>query len=407
MSQIPPTQPSAAGALTPDSGRPEGGPRLPSPLPPPATARPSLLGSFPADLRAVFGELPGGDRPYRARQVFAWMHARGERSFAAMTNLPARLRDALAERFAVPAFDLLEEASSRETATRKLVLGAADGARIETVRIAAGERLTLCLSSQVGCGFGCGFCRTAGMGYVRQLTAAEIVDQVHWVRHLAPLPERFNLVFMGMGEPFANYDEVVRAIDLLTHPEGMAVSPRRITVSTVGLVPEILRLGRERPRVRLAVSLAAASDELRDRLVPVNRRYPLDRLMAAVAEHVRETGRRVTFEYVLLAGVNDSPEEARRLARLANRVPCKINLIPYNPTGLDGFRRPDPAAVARFAEVLYPRTYAVTIRQSQGKDIFAACGQLAQPVERRERDARRRSAGALPADPARTGEPRE
>lgn len=405
MSQTPPTQPSAAGAPPPAAGRPGAGAPRPVLPPPLAATLPSLLGRFPADLSTVLGGLPDGDRPYRARQVFAWMHARGERSFGTMTNLPARLRDALAERFAVPALRLVEEASSHETATRKLVLAARDGARIETVRIAAGERLTLCLSSQVGCGFGCGFCRTARMGYVRQLAAAEIVDQVQWVRHLAPLPERFNLVFMGMGEPLANYDEVVRAIDLLTHQEGMAVSPRRITVSTVGLVPEILRLGRERPRVRLAVSLAAATDELRDRLVPVNRRYPIDRLMAAVAEHVRATGRRVTFEYVLLAGVNDSPEEARRLARLANRVPCKINLIPYNPTGLDGFRRPEPAAVERFAEVLYPRTYAVTIRQSQGKDIFAACGQLAQPVERRGR--RRPADPALAGGPSVTGGPEE
>lgn len=349
--------------------------------------RPSLLGAFPAELRTHLASLPGGDRPYRAEQLFRWMHARGERDFAGMTTLPATLRGALAEHWQVPPLCPVEEASSSETVTRKFALEAPDGARIETVRIETPRRVTLCLSSQVGCGFGCGFCRTAQMGFMRHLTAAEIVDQVFWIKNLAPLPERFNIVFMGMGEPLANYEQVIRAIDLLTHPQGLAVSPRRITVSTVGLAPEIIRLARERPRVRLAVSLAAATDELRSRLVPLNRHYPLARLLAAVEEHVRHTGHRVTFEYVLLAGVNDSQTDARSLARLANRVPCKLNLIPYNPTGLDGFVRPSAAAVTRFAEYLYPRTYAVTIRQSQGKDIFAACGQLAQPVARRQRRA--------------------
>jgi 23S rRNA (adenine2503-C2)-methyltransferase len=244
---------------------------------------------------------------------------------------------------------------------------------------------------------------------VRQLTAAEIVDQVHWIQALAPLPERYNLVFMGMGEPLANYEHVVRAIDLFAHPDGLAISPRRITVSTVGLAPEIERLGRERPRVRLAVSLTATTDELRDRLMPVNRRYPLARLMQAVTEHVALTGRRVTFEYVLLKGVNDTRADARRLAQLANQVPSKVNLIPYNPTGLDGFTRAEPEAMQRFAEFLYPRTYAVTIRQSQGKDIFAACGQLAQPLPaaaRPESRKRPRRPAARRARPAPTpGEP--
>jgi len=349
---------------------------------------PSLLGAFSSDLSAYIADIPGGDRPYRARQLFHWMHARGEREFAAMTNLPEPLRAALAERWQVEALRPVDEARSGETATRKFAFAGGDGARLEAVRIETRHRVTVCLSSQVGCGFGCGFCRTAQMGFVRHLTAAEIVDQVHWVHRLAPLPRRFNLVFMGMGEPLANYDQVIRATDLLSHPEGLAVSPRRITVSTVGLVPEILRLAKERPRVRLAVSLTAADDALRNRLIPVNRRYPLAQLLAAVQQHVRITGRRVTFEYVLLAGVNDSEEDARRLARLANQVPCKLNLIPYNPTGLSGWVRPSADQVERFARYLYPRTYAVTIRQSQGKDIFAACGQLAQPVEPRGRRAR-------------------
>jgi 23S rRNA (adenine2503-C2)-methyltransferase len=344
-----------------------------------AAGRPSLLGELPHELETVLAgagiEVPA----YRPRQIFRWLHARGAREFDAMTDLPAALRADLARAFRVPALTPVADAQSGETRTRKFVLAAADGARIESVRITTPHRVTLCLSSQVGCGFGCGFCRTAQMGYVRQLTAAEIVDQVHWIHKLAPLPPSYNLVFMGMGEPLANYEQVRKSIDLLTHKDGLAIGPRRITVSTVGLAPEIERLGRERPRIRLAISLTATTDELRNRLVPVNRRYPLARLMAAAKEHARTTGERVTFEYVVLAGVNDRPADARRLAQLANEVPSKVNLIPYNDTGLEGFTRATPEAMQRLADYLTPRIYAVTVRQSQGKDIFAACGQLAQP----------------------------
>jgi 23S rRNA (adenine2503-C2)-methyltransferase len=380
--------------LAPESGRPSSRPELA-----PAAARaprPSLLGELPPHLAATIAGLPAGDEPYRARQLFRWLHARRARDFAAMSNLPAVLRTSLGERFAVGALERVAEETSAETATRKFVLAAADGARIETVRIETPRRVTLCVSSQVGCGFGCRFCRTAAMGFVRQLSAAEIVDQVYTISALAPLPERVNIVFMGMGEPLANYDQVVRAIDILTHQDGFALSPRRITVSTVGVIPAILRLARERPRVRLAVSLAATTDEARSALMPVNRRYSLAALARAVAAHAERTGQRATFEYVLLASVNDTLEDARRLARIANQVPSKVNLIPYNPTGLPGFERADDASMERFAAYLEPRVAAVTIRQSQGKDIFAACGQLAQPVERRHR---RRGAGT----PAGTG----
>jgi 23S rRNA (adenine2503-C2)-methyltransferase len=256
------------------------------------------------------------------------------------------------------------------------------------VRIETPKRVTLCLSSQVGCGYGCRFCRTAAMGFRRHLSAAEIVDQVHTIAGLAPLPERVNIVFMGMGEPLANYDAVVRAIDILVNREGLGLSSRRITVSTVGVVPGILRLARERPRVRLAVSLAATTDEVRSDLMPVNRRYSLAAVMKAVREHAQSTGQRATFEYVLLAGVNDTPEDARRLVRLANQVESKVNLIPYNPTGLPGFERATDESMEKFARYLAPRIAAVTIRRSQGKDIFAACGQLAQPIG--ARDPRRR-----------------
>jgi len=364
-------------------------------------ARPSLVGELPDDLVRHLEQARLDSRPFRARQIFRWLQARSARDFGAMTDLSADLRQALGTHFRIPALEPGGEADSRETRTRKFVFIGAGGARIESVRITTGRRITLCLSSQVGCGFACGFCRTAQMGYVRQLSAAEIVDQVHWIHALAPLPERYNLVFMGMGEPLANYEQVVRAIDLFAHPDGLAIGPRRITVSTVGTAPEIERLGRERPRVRLAVSLTATTDELRDRLMPVNRRYPLARLMQAVTQHVEHTGRRVTFEYVLLKGVNDTRADARRLAQLANQVPSKVNLIPYNPTGLEGFTRAEPEAMQRFAEFLYPRTYAVTIRQSQGKDIFAACGQLAQPAPPAARSGARRRPGKTASKRAR------
>ncbi len=354
--------------------------------------RPSLLGALPDDLVRAIAPLPAGDRPFRARQLFGWLHARRARDFASMTNLPALLRERLASEFSIPALTVVEEQRSQETETRKFVLVAADGARIETVRIATPGRLTLCLSSQVGCGFGCRFCRTAQMGFVRNLSPAEIVDQVYGLDAIAPLPERFNIVFMGMGEPMANLDAVIRAIDILTHKEGLALSARRITLSTVGVVPGIRRLARERPKVRLAVSLGATTDPQRNELMPVNRRYAMEALATAMREHAERSGERSTIEYVLLAGVNDSADDARRLARFANRTASKINLIPYNPTGLPDFERASTESMEHFAHLLEPRVVAVTLRRSQGKDIFAACGQLAQSVPRRPRRSRRAQA---------------
>jgi 23S rRNA (adenine2503-C2)-methyltransferase len=272
----------------------------------------------------------------------------------------------------------VQTAHSEDTDTVKLVLRTRDGAEIETVRLGTPRRVTLCISSQVGCGFGCTFCRTATMGFGRNLEPGEIVDQILHVHRQAPLPDRYNLVFMGMGEPLANLDHVIRATDLMQREEGLSIGPRRITVSTVGLVPEIERLARERPRLRLAVSLTATTDAQRSALMPIGKRYPLDRLLEAVAFHVRHTRRRVTFEYVLLAGVNDSQDDARRLARLSARVPCKVNLIPYNGAPGDRYRSPAPEVVERFRDYLMPRTYAVTVRATQGRDILAACGQLAR-----------------------------
>jgi len=339
---------------------------------------PALVGLSPDQIATLLAELPGGERRFRGEQVFRWLHARRAADFAAMTDLPADLRQAMAGRFSATELELVTEARSSESTTTKLVLATRDGAEIETVLIVTPRRTTVCLSSQVGCGLGCTFCRTARMGHVRNLEAGEIVDQLLHVHRREPMPERYNLVFMGMGEPLANYERVIEATDLLARPEGLAIGPRRITVSTAGLAPEIERLARERPRLKLAVSLNATTDAQRSKLMPIGRRYPLERLMRAVQFHVRTTRRRVTFEYVLLAGVNDSLEDAERLVGLVDRIPCKINLIPMNGDGMTEYSAPSTEALERFAHYLYPRTYAVTVRATQGRDILAACGQLAR-----------------------------
>ncbi len=346
----------------------------------------SLLGMTALELAQAIATLPGGDRPFRARQLFRWLHAHNASSFAEMTNLPADLRAALAARCVVSPLRVAEVQDSQTDACQKLLLKTRDDQPLECVRLETPKRVTLCLSSQVGCGFGCAFCRTASMGFVRNLDAAEIVGQLQALAQATPLPARYNIVFMGMGEPLANYEALVHATDIFSAEGGRAIGPRRITVSTVGLVPEMRRLARERPKLRLAVSLHAATDATRAALVPIAQRYPLGELIDAAEAHARITNHRVTFEYVLLAGVNDSEADARALARWVSRVPCKVNLIPYNPgdgvgprvQGASGFQAPPPQVVERFARVLEPRTGAVTVRRTLGQDILAACGQLAE-----------------------------
>jgi 23S rRNA (adenine2503-C2)-methyltransferase len=330
-----------------------------------------------------------GEAPYRARQVLAWVHRRGVIRFDEMANLPKLLRGRLAEAFRV---GRLVPASVAEAAdgTRKLLFQLAPepapsgrSAAIESVLIpqvdrpdGARDRLTLCISSQAGCGMGCGFCATAGMGLLRNLRPAEIVGQVRAAQALAA-PERLtNVVLMGMGEPLANYDAVVAAIELLTAEWGYAISPRRITVSTVGLAPEIPRFIAE-TRVNLAVSLHAPTDRQRERLVPVNRRYPLAVLLAACREVPLARRKRITFEYVMLAGENDSDADARALVRLLHGLRAKVNLIPWNPFPGAAFTPSPRARIVRFQALLRQHGLSATIRESRGQDIQAACGQLA------------------------------
>jgi 23S rRNA (adenine2503-C2)-methyltransferase len=323
-----------------------------------------------------------GERPFRAGQIMGWLWRRGAESFAAMTDLPAELRDWLTANWAFETTDarVLEVARS-DDGTRKLLIRAGAEA-IESVIIPAGERTTLCISSQAGCAMGCEFCATARMGLRRNLAASEILGQVIAARrYLAEGETLTNYVFMGMGEPLANYQRLARALTIMTAPWGMGISPRRITVSTVGLIPLMERLLAEF-QVNLAVSLHATTDELRDRIAPINKRYPLAQLIQACSELPLARRRRIMFEYVMLDGVNDSDAEARRLARMLGPLRAKVNLIFFNPFPEAPFAPSPRERVEAFQALLHRGNLTATIRESRGQDIAAACGQLFAEHER-------------------------
>ncbi|MGH7814461.1 MAG: 23S rRNA (adenine(2503)-C(2))-methyltransferase RlmN [Candidatus Binataceae bacterium] len=325
------------------------------------------------ELEEIIAE--AGQPKYRARQILAWAWKRGAESFDAMRDIPAALRDYLKHRFKIES-PVAAHAARSSDGTRKLLLRLDDGKEIESVIIPTEKRVTLCMSSQAGCAMGCEFCATARMGLHRNLTAAEILGQVLAARReLAPGEELTNYVFMGMGEPLANYPRLVRALEIMTAEWGMGISPRRITVSTVGIVPQMERLLAETP-VNLAVSLHATTDELRDRLAPINQRYPLAVLLAACRDLPIKRRRRITFEYVMLAGVNDSLVDARRLVKLLGQIRAKVNLIFFNPFPGSKFAGSTREAVEAFQAILKRGNLTATIRESRGRDIAAACGQL-------------------------------
>jgi 23S rRNA (adenine2503-C2)-methyltransferase len=349
----------------------------------------------PAELSARLAA--AGAPAYRGEQAFRWLHGQGVESTDEMTNVPKEAREALAA--AVPlrplTTDVVQEARD---GTRKLRFRTVDGRAIESVLIPDDDeerdKLTLCVSSQVGCAMDCGFCATATLGYGRNLTAGEIVEQVYRATKLAGRRPT-NLVFMGMGEPMHNLDNVTRALGLLQHPWGLNFSPRRITVSTVGLVPGIEKLGQLSPAPNLAISLNATTDEVRDRIMPVNRKWPIAKLLEAARRFPLAHGRRVTYEYVLLAGVNDSDADADRLVRLLRGMPCKVNLIPWNPFQGPQFERPSAERIRTFQERLRAAHMAVYIRTPRGDDIDAACGQLAaRPADAAVVPATRLASGA-------------
>lgn len=317
-----------------------------------------------------------GAPPYRGRQLAQWIFVKGVTDLAAMSDLPKDFRAALAARASVEVPEV-ERRTPSQDGSQKLVLRYGDGARVQAVLMPDDDRLTLCVSTQVGCGFACAFCYTGTMGLERNLSAGEIVAQVMVAREgLAAGLRITHIVYMGMGEPLANYTATVKSLRLLTDPRAFAFAPRRITVSTVGLVSGIERLAKENLRVNLAVSLHATSNEIRDRIMPVNRGFAIEELLAACRRFPLPFRQRMTFEYVLLEGINDSAEDARRLVKLMKGIRGKINLIPFNDWEGSSFARPPLARILDFQTVLLEHGIRATVRWSKGEDIGAACGQL-------------------------------
>ena len=311
---------------------------------------------------------------YRAGQIWIWLYGQRVAAWTDMKNLPASLREGLAGRFEIVPVTLLKIEGAPES-TRKILVGLWDGECVEEVLIPARDRKTVCVSSQIGCRFACAFCASGKEGCVRSLEAGEIVGQVllAW-REYGDRPS--NIVFMGMGEPFDNYDAVLKAVRILNDPDGIAIGARHITISTSGVVPGIERLAGEGLQVELSVSLHAPESELRSKLMPVNRRYPLPDLLAACQRFAAATKRLITFEYTLIRGVNDSRQQARALAKLLKPIPSRVNLIPLSPVeGFDG-QAPAPETVVMFIDILARSGINATLRVSKGTGIDAACGQL-------------------------------
>jgi 23S rRNA (adenine2503-C2)-methyltransferase len=320
--------------------------------------------------------LERGEKPFRARQALKWIYQKGATSFAEMTDLATALRTLLSQELSVARLTCAHVVSAVD-GTRKFLFSLADQRRIESVLIPAEDRLTLCVSSQVGCAMGCRFCATAQVRPLRDLTTGEIVNQIWEVQKRLPPGERLtNLVFMGMGEALANYEQVVKALSIITSEWGFNFSPRRVTVSTVGLVPQMRQL-LEETNVNLTVSLTATTDRVRDELMPINRRYPLEQLLETCRNLPVAPRKRLTFAYTMLDQVNDSEEDARRLVRLLHGLRAKVNLIPFNPFPGASFLPTARPRLERFRQILLDKGIHATIRESRGQDVQGACGQLA------------------------------
>lgn len=349
----------------------------------------NLLGLSPAKMEDFFAEL--GEKKFRAQQMLKWIHQFGQSDFEAMTNMSKPLRERLAEVAEIKLPEVVYEDTSKD-GTRKWVMRVDGGSSIETVYIPEKERGTLCVSSQVGCALDCSFCSTGKQGFNRDLTAAEIIGQVYVAAMSFHGPgerrERkiTNVVMMGMGEPLMNFDNVVDAMHLMMDDNAYGLSKRRVTLSTSGVVPMLDKLG-DVIDVSLAVSLHAPTDELRNVLVPINKKYPIKMLLESVNRYLGKLPdkRKATIEYTMMDGVNDSPEQAQQLAELLRDTPCKINLIPFNPFPHSGYERPSNNRVHRFRDILVNAGYVVTIRSTRGDDIDAACGQLVGRVQDRTR----------------------
>lgn len=335
-----------------------------------------------SELAAWFAEV--GEARFRAAQLCQWVYKRQATSFDHMTDMPERLRQRLATCFRISQLRPLRHQKSSD-GTEKLLFGLEDGQQIETVLIPADGRHTLCVSTQVGCAIGCGFCLTAQGGLIRSLRPAEIIAQVlHFqTPHKTPVRQFTNIVFMGMGEPLDNFRGTVQAIRTLTADWGLGISPRRITVSTSGLVKRLEAFGREDLKVNLAISLNATTDAVRSQIMPINKAFPIQRLLDACRSFPLAARQRITFEYVLLGGVNDSLDDAKRLVTLLQGLRCKVNLLPFNEVPGTPYRRPSDAAVERFQAYLLSQHLSTFVRQSRGRDISAACGQLRSETQSR------------------------
>ena len=328
----------------------------------------------PSELIEFLGSF--GKERYRSVQILRWLYQKGAQSFDEMTNLSKRFRQELSQVSFISSIRPLHVEESKDR-TQKFLFQLEDGHRIESVLIPDKKRLTLCLSTQVGCAFGCRFCLTGKMGWRRDLSVSEIVNQILCAREtLGGKSSITNIVLMGMGEPLANYKNTLKAIELMVHPDAFKFSSRRVTLSTVGLLPELEKLAKEKTSFRLAISLNASDEETRSRLMPINRRYPLKKILEICRNFPLKPRARITFEYVMVDGINDTPNEARRLLTQLKGIPSKVNLIPLNESPDIPFKRPSDEKVKRFQEILMKGGLTAIVRTSKGREISAACGQL-------------------------------
>ena len=318
-----------------------------------------------------------GERKYKSRQLFKWIYDKGLTDFQKMSDLSKDLRSKLQDLAYIRSLKKLRSVRSGDRSTEKFLFELEDKEKIESVLIKDKKRTTLCISTQVGCALGCLFCATGKMGFKRNLTSGEIVDQIISIRrHLKSDQRITNLVLMGMGEPLLNYQNTLKAIRITKSELGSGLAARKITLSTAGIVPGIYHLADQGLKIKLAVSLNAASDDLRSHLMPINKKYPIKELLQAAKFYGAKTDQRMTFEYLLINETNDTKKDALQLSKVIRGIGCKINLIPYNPVPGLPFRKPDEESIRAFRDILYPRCPAVTMRRSKGEDIQAACGQL-------------------------------
>ena len=332
----------------------------------------SLIGMDLKEVQSIVKEF--NTDKFRANQIFNWMYASNVQSIEEMQNVPKQLREYLGENFVLNPLKILKVTGEQTSNTQKYLLECQDREKIESVLMREQKRITICLSSQVGCALGCKFCATGTMGIIRNLTVGEIVAQYLILLRESEKPIT-NVVFMGMGEPFLNYENVIKAADLLNHHEGINLGARHITISTAGIIPQIIQFTDEKQRYKLAISLNGTSQEQRLKTMPISNKYPIDDLIEAAKYYYNETHNFVTFEYVLLAGINDNREDAIRLIKLIDSLPCKVNIIPYNEIG-GKYKRPSDERIRDFLSNFSNAPFTITTRWSKGADINAGCGQL-------------------------------